>query len=392
LFAQLINIAIYFRAFLAILSRFWEKLMFPLMDALAMFGGMLTIANVWGQQTIYREGGHYPFIFYYYIMPSYIVLWLLSIYFSGGYDKPVRIKKTMLGLSVGTILILVLYALLPESLRFSRAMILLGTVWGMLVLPFIRLVFYWMKLPWVQLGERQNKRFLVIGDMEEATRVSELMKSSFIKPEFIGKVSPEENLKQENKFIGSLPQVIDIINIYNIDEIVFCSKNVPHQTIIDKMAEWRHADVNFKIAPEDSLSIIGSNSIHTRGDLYTVDIKAVDQPVNRRNKRLLDVVVSLVLLPLMPVFLLLQKKPMGFVGNIFLVLFGRKTWVGYHTGDHSDQHLPAIKRGVLNPVMAMNTRKQDAEVASTLNILYARDYNVWKDLNIIFFAFREMGN
>jgi hypothetical protein len=31
-------------------------------------------------------------------------------------------------------------------------------------------------------------------------------------------------------------------------------------------------------------------------------------------------------------------------------------------------------------------------VISQLNILYARDYNVWKDLNLIIFAFRELGN
>ena len=34
-------------------------------------------------------------------------------------------------------------------------------------------------------------------------------------------------------------QVKDIVNIYKIDEVIFCSKNVSHQTIIDKMAEWK---------------------------------------------------------------------------------------------------------------------------------------------------------
>jgi hypothetical protein len=392
LFAQLINVAIYLRAFLAILSRLWEKMVFPLMDALAIYGGLFIITRLWGQQIIYREGGHYPMTFYYYIIPSYIVIWLFSIYFSGGYDKPIKIKKTIAGLLVGTVLILVFYALLPESLRFSRALILLGTLWGVLALPGIRMVMYWLKMPNVELGEKKNKRFLIIGDLEEASRVSELMKSSFIQPGFVGIVSPGENLKQDDNVLGSITQVIDIINIYSIDEIVFCSKNVPHQTIIDKMTEWQHAEVNYKIAPEDSLSIIGSNSIHTRGDLYTVDIRAIDMPVNRRNKRLLDVLVSLTLLLLSPVAVFLQRHPLGYARNVFLVLFGKKTWVGYYHERKSDHHLPEIKEGVLNPVMGMKVRNQDTEVVSTLNILYARDYNVWKDLNIIFFAFRDLGN
>lgn len=391
LFAQLINIAIYIRAFFAILSRAWSKIVLPLIDGITLYAGYLTIAELWGRKMIYPDGGNYPQTFYYYVIPSYIVIWLLSIYFSGGYDKPVRIKKSMLGMAVGTTIILVLYALLPESLRFSRALILLGTTWGLIVLPFVRLILYWFKVPWIQLGEKENKRFLVIGDIEEATRVSELLNSSFIKPDFIGLVSTDEKLEKENHYVGSISQVIDIISIYSIDEVVFCSKSIPHQVIIDKMTEWKRAEVNYKIAPEDSLSIIGSNSIHTRGDLYTVNINAIDNVVNRRNKRLLDFSVSLVSLFLYPVLLFVVRKPFGYLTNIFLVFFNNITWVSYYPLDENESHLPKIKAGVLNPIDGMKTTTQDEKTISNLNLLYARDYNVWKDLNIILYDFRDLG-
>ncbi len=392
LFSNLINLAIYFRAFIAILSRFWEKLVLPLIDAATLFGAFLLVVEIWGREVIYPEGGTFPHVFYYYVMPSYIIIWLLSVYFSGGYDRPVRIRKSLVGLLAGTTIILVLYALMPESLRFSRALILLGTALGLAILPIIRLVLYWLKVPWVQLGEIQNHRFLIIGDKNEVLRVSELLDSSFIKPDFIGMVSNDEKLEKEDEFIGSISQVIDIISIYNIDEVIFCSKNIPHQTIIDKMTEWKKAQVDYKIAPEDSLSIIGSNSIHTRGDLYTVDINAVDRPANRRNKRVLDVLLSLLMIPLLPVMLLMQKKPGNYFVNIFRVLFGAKSWVGYYPLDDSVEHLPKIKNGVLNPVDSMKVKEQDIMTITNLNILYARDYNVWKDLNIVLFAFRNLGN
>ena len=392
LFSNLINLAIYFRAFIAILSRFWEKLVLPLIDAATLFGAFLLVVEIWGREVIYPEGGTFPHVFYYYVMPSYVIIWLLSVYFSGGYDRPVRIRKSLVGLLVGTTIILVLYALMPESLRFSRALILLGTALGLAILPIIRLVLYWLKVPWVQLGEIQNHRFLIIGDKNEVQRVSELLDSSFIKPDFIGMVSNDEKLEKEDEFIGSISQVIDIISIYNIDEVIFCSKNIPHQTIIDKMTEWKKAQVDYKIAPEDSLSIIGSNSIHTRGDLYTVDINAVDRPANRRNKRVLDVLLSLSMIPLLPVMLLMQKKPGNYFVNIFRVLFGAKSWVGYYPLDDSVEHLPKIKNGVLNPVDSMKVKEQDIMTITNLNILYARDYNVWKDLNIVLFAFRNLGN
>ena len=116
-------------------------------------------------------------------------------------------------------------------------------------------------------------------------------------------MSNSEKLVKDKDFVGNINQVIDIITIYNIDEVIFCSKNIPHQMIIDKMTEWQNAQVDYKIAPEDSLSIIGSNSIHTKGDLYTVNINAIDKIANRRNKRLLDLVLSMVLIVLSPIMI-----------------------------------------------------------------------------------------
>ncbi|MCF6342148.1 MAG: glycosyltransferase [Bacteroidales bacterium] len=390
-FTFVINIAIYFRAFLAILSQLWEKLMLPLVDGAAMVGGFYLITKLWGDSFIYKEGGSYPLTFVYYIIPSYIVLWLLSIYFSGGYDKPVRIKKAVGGLLLGTVLILVLYALLPESMRFSRALILLGTLWGLLVLPVVRLLFHWMKVPWVALGDKQSKRFLVIGEKDEAKRVMELLESSFVKPGFIGLASVDKQTVNAGDYIGNISQAKDIITIYNIDEVVFCSKNISHQTIIDKMAEWQQMEVDYKIAPEDSLSIIGSNSIHTRGDLYTVNINAVDKTANRRNKRLIDVFVSLILLLFSPVLVFFERKPSGFLKNVFCVLLGRKSWVGFCETGQADFRLPNIKPGVLCPLDGMKVRQQNKETIHQLNLLYARDYNLLKDVNIILFAFRDLG-
>jgi len=392
IFAQLINFAIYLRAFVAILTRFWNRFILPAIDAIVLYGGLLLIANVWARGMIYPEGGRYPMPFYYYVIPSYILIWLLAIYFTGGYDKPVKVKQSVIGLLTGTVVILVLYALLPERMRFSRALILLGTLWGMASLTFVRLLMFWLKVSWVQLGEKHNKRFLIIGDKNEAERVSAVLSSSSVKPDFTGLVSPDEKLEKDKAFLGSISQVIDIISIYNIDEVIFCAKSIPHQVIIDKMTEWKNTNVDYKIAPEDSLLIIGSNSIHTKGDLYTVDISGIDNPDNRRNKRLLDVFSSLVFAVLFPVMFLFIKKPGRFFSNVFRVLTGKRSWVGYYQFEKQESHLPKLRPGILNPVDGMKLKSSDRDVIEQLNLLYARDYSVWKDINIILFAFNNLGN
>jgi len=392
LITNLINIAIYFRAFIAILSRFFERMLMPVIDGVLLFGGMAAIKHFWGSRLIYSQGGDYPQMYIRYVIPSYILIWLLSVFINGGYDKPLKIRKSVQGILTGTIAILVLYALLPENLRFSRAMILLGTLWGTLALPAVRFLLYLTGVSWIEPGEKRKKRFLVIGEKEEAGRVASILNESFIKPDSVGLASPAETGEVEDNYIGNLNQVKDIISIYKIDEVIFCSKNISHQTIIDKMAEWQETEVDYKIAPEDSLSIIGSNSINTRGDLYTINISTINKPANRRNKRFLDIMVSTVSLLLFPVLLFIVKNPARFFTNIFKVLSGKSSWVGYYPFKDNAIHLPKIKKGILTPLTSLKNSQIPSEMIRNANILYARDYTVWKDLNIILVNFRKLGS
>ncbi len=381
-FSFLINLAIYIKAFFALVSQFFHKAAIPFLDALLGYGGLAAISYFWGQG-IYGGVGTYPTVLFAAVLPIYILLWLLSTYFTGGYDKPYNIGKAVLGVAVGSAVILVLYALLPESMRFSRAIILFGTIWLALEMSLTRFVGILMGNENFESKRTVKKRFLVIGSPEETQRVNAILESTSIKPDFIGLVSSETVGEAPEGFIGNLSQVPDIIEIYKITEVIFCSKDVPHQVIIDKMVDWHATNVDYKIAPEDSLSIIGSNSINTRGDLYTVDIKAIDTRPNRRNKRLFDVVTAVFSLIFWLPLALVVKHPVRFLKNAILVLFGRKTWVGYCTPADETQKLPKIRKGVYHPASCLE-KETVTDVLNQLNLLYARDYTVWKDAEIFF--------
>ncbi len=381
-FSFLINLAIYIKAFFALVSQFFHKAAIPFLDALLGYGGLAAISYFWGQG-IYGGVGTYPTVLFAAVLPIYILLWLLSTYFTGGYDKPYNIGKAVLGVAFGSAVILVLYALLPESMRFSRAIILFGTIWLALEMSLTRFVGILMGNENFESKRTVKKRFLVIGSPEETQRVNAILESTSIKPDFIGLVSSETVGEAPEGFIGNLSQVPDIIEIYKITEVIFCSKDVPHQVIIDKMVDWHATNVDYKIAPEDSLSIIGSNSINTRGDLYTVDIKAIDTRPNRRNKRLFDVVTAVFSLIFWLPLALVVKHPVRFLKNAILVLFGRKTWVGYCTPADETQKLPKIRKGVYHPASCLE-KETVTDVLNQLNLLYARDYTVWKDAEIFF--------
>jgi len=242
-----------------------------------------------------------------------------------------------------------------------------------------------------RLGVEKNKRFIIVGEMEEAERVSGLLQQTVVTPGFIGLVSYYHHKSNVNGFLGHMGQIKEIITIHKVDEVIFCAKDIPAHVIIDKMSELKDDQVDYKIAPPESLSIIGSNSINTSGDLYVIDINTITKVSNRRNKRMFDLLLSLSLLIICPVAIVLVKNPFGLFRNIFSVIFGRRSWVGYSPMDESDVHLPGIRKGVLNPHDAFKGKEIPAEINQRLNLMYARDYKLTNDLNIIAKGFRDLG-
>jgi hypothetical protein len=297
---------------------------------------------------------------------------------------------------VGTAGVLVIYALLPESLRFSRVLILAGAAWAAISMIVIRMTLHLLNVRAYRLDSADNRRMVIAGSEEECERVNVLLRQTSLKISFVGYVNTgnEAPLKKENN-LGTLAQLSDIIDIYKIDEVIFCAKDIPAQTIIDNMLLPGDRSVDYKIAPPESLSVIGSNSIDTSGDLYTIDINSISRPANKRNKRLVDVAASIGLLVSLPVTIFIVKNPVRFVKNIFSVIFGLRTWVGYEqpagSGSAADGKLPAIRIGVLFPTDILKNREVTEETAERLNILYAKDYRAWNDLNIILKGLKHAG-
>lgn len=389
-FSFFINLAIYFKAFLALLSQFFSKAVQPLLDTILGYAGLAFIGYFWGNTMVYEGDGTYPITLFAIILPIYLLIWLVTSYFSGGYDKPYKVTPAVGGVFLGSLLILILYALLPESLRFSRALILLGMIWVSAEMSLTRWIGYLLKRPNFQYGKNAKKRFLVIGSEQETNRVEQLLQSTSIKPDFIGAISPFENQELPDKFLGTLKQVPEIIQIYKINEIIFCSKDISHQLIIDKMEEWQ-SSLDYKIAPEDTLSIIGSNSINTRGDLYTIDIKTINTNSNKRKKRLFDLLSSSLGIILWIFLVFFINKPFAFLKNCFKVLSGKYSWIGYCELEDSDanRRLPKIKKGIFDPSANMSRVGLSKEEKEHLNLMYARDYSLSKDINFFFRALRK---
>ncbi|MEX2370636.1 MAG: glycosyltransferase [Bacteroidales bacterium] len=384
-----INIAIYLRAALAVSRRFVKQVYRQVIDAVLIFAGFLMGLPFW-ENYLFGEQNHYPDLFIRYIVPGYILIWIASVYYSGGYDKPLKIWRYPRGILIGTFIILVFYALLPESLRFSRALILLGTGWALISTGLLRWLMHLTGFSDYQFDIHKKKRIVIVGEKQEAERVTGILSNTRIKPEIIGYVSPEQDY--EKPYIGSVDQIEEISRIYNLDEILFCSANISSQQIIKIMTRLTGLAVNYKIAPPESLSIIGSNSINTSGELYTIHFNSIGKASNLRSKRLFDIAASLVLILSFPGWLFFVKKPLRAFTRCLRALVGLRTIVGYHSeGDMEITSLPRLRKGILSPAVQYMKVEMDRNKLEKLNIDYAKDYNTGTDFQILLKGFRSLG-
>ena len=381
LFSLLINTAIYIRAAVSIIFRFANAIALPLFDAVFIYSGMLYLKNYWEANHRYIEGGAYPDIYWQAIIPSYILFWLCIDKLSGVYDKPFKLSKLFRGTVYGLICLLALYSLLPEEIRFSRALILLGSVWSGIALILSRSILKLLKIKSFQWGEISQKRFLIIGSIEECKRVFNLLKQTEIKAGFIGFIHATETQIKHDLYIGQMNQLEEAVGVYKIDELIFCSKDIPAQEIISRMSIVEKYDIDFKIAPEESMYVIGSNSINTQGEHYAFETNSINKPENIRSKRLFDFTSSLLFLLVSPVLMLTNRSFFTLYKNIFTVLLGKKSWVSYHQKGLS-KTLPSIKQGIFNPVSPLDSKYSERTLLK-LNMLYAKEYQLKNDLDIL---------
>ena len=309
---------------------------------------------------------------------------MMGSWLYGGYEKPTNLWRIVRGMGFGALILLVFYSLLDETHRYSRAVVLLGSLWTILSTLGIRGLLSILKVEGYELRRQRKPSMLIVGDREETTRVRNLIGSIGMEPSFVGMVSvvPQQ---EDRFFIGNSLQLSELIRYYKTDEVVFCSKDMTAQQIISLMSQLQTTGVIYKIVPEESDFMVGSNAINSSEDLYAIDLNTISAPLNRRNKRLFDIAYSLILLLFSPVIFWPQQRKQHFFRHCFSVLVGKHSWVGYAntalTEGGTTQPLPPIRKGIFTHCdMLPGNRHLDA---TRLNMRYAKDYKMSTDMLIV---------
>lgn len=362
----IIQLAIYFRMSLAIFSRIQKIIRIPILDAIVFYSvAQLLLSTYWNSKNATISEEWFSFI------PGIFTLFVLfGFAFLGNNKSPVKIKKVFKdGLLLAFILLLA-YNFLPEAFRFSRV----GSFSLALSIPLVGVfsrILYSKILGQFDLQNKSVKNAILLAEPEEAKRIQEVLTTTAIKHHIFKTVSPTEMDQTDWN---------ELISVGRIKEIIFSGKSLSSEKIMELMSKVKHTHVDIKIAPSDSIYIIGSNSVNENGELYSMDINALKKSVNLRKKRVFDLIISAGLLIFFPI-LLWFKNFRACYSILGKVITGKLTWIGFFKEDETIRLLPQIPDGVFGP--KYKTKGMSKLWLTQSNRLYARDYSMVQDLEIL---------
>ncbi|MFO0469396.1 MAG: glycosyltransferase family 2 protein [Bacteroidota bacterium] len=387
IYVFLLYIAIYLRAFGTLIGGFFKKTGLPILDGLLTYMGLVMLQFYWGWYR-FSDENYYDERFFYVNAPLYVIIWITMLFFSGAYDKKLSPKSILSSLLIGSLIIAAIYGFFEPAYRNSRALIVLGTLWSALSILGSRfLLFSHFRKDFFKQGK---KRFLTVGSLNEGLRTQKLLDSIGFNAYSLGIVSPSALDAISPQFLGNINDLDDICRINQIDDIIFCSKDVTASQIMYWMSKMG-GKYQFRIMQESNASIISSYSKNDPGELFTYRIHLNLADVRfLRQKRLFDLIFCFVFLVLFPFLVLFQRKNSpGIIGQLITVLKGERTWIGYGkiTSKDENNSLPTIPEGVLTLSEishAVNKRIPSEEKVLVENIIYARHYTFNADENKLF--------
>jgi O-antigen biosynthesis protein len=381
-FNVLIQVAIFLRAGLAAAARFLKWTGLPVIDAAIILLSFGMVKSFWST-FVKREVNYSPNLLLI-AFPAFTLLFLGASYFAGLYDNGYRQSRLNKSTATAILVLLSVYSLLPESLRFSRGILLFGS----LVAFFLMTVVRWLLLNWnviesaAESGEINQT--VIAGTEADFNKLNALLQQAGMQERILGRIEPGN--VTEPQTIGNFREITSLLRSYPVKEIIFCEGKLSFKEIIEILPSMP-AHLRVKFYSTNTNTLIGSSRKDQTGK-YLSDGATfrLDATVSLRNKMLADFIIAILFLLTFPLHAIFKKRAFGFFKNVFSVLLLQKTWIGYAL---PEKELPPLKPGILTTTglpRSLNTLPVQSLQAA--DILYAKTFSILNDVRIIWFNYK----
>ncbi len=373
-FSGIIGIAIVLRGMVALFARMLKPVLVPVVDGALVFLSVSAVRYLW----IHRiRGGvdfHVPFVQY--ALPLFALLFVLSAAFTGLYDRIYKTSRTILSTAFAVLCMLAAYSLLPEEVRFSRGVILWGGLLSMAAVLLFRQTLFRKLFSWSGYQRGHTGKVVVVAGEKEYAEIKMIMENALQDEQLLGRVSLHPD---EPDALCSVEQLTALQKNMPVSGIIFCEGEQPLSAIIALVKSLAGTHIRMLFHMSDSRSIVGSDTPSATGLTVGgfIDYR-LSEPYQRRMKRLMDILVSVLLLVSFPIHLVLHRKGAGVLQNAWRVLLGYRTWIGYLYGGA----VPPLRKAVI-PHTGVDPLFSPA-LAQKADQLYAKNFDWWMDLTTVF--------
>jgi hypothetical protein len=393
----ILQTAIIFRKLLAFAYNY-SLAIFPAIVDLLIFSASIIIAEKIHSNPHWRGFPEYvqPWV---YIIPSFIQL-IISIFGNAYKKNSISVLRILISLFYGLILLSSL-TFFFKQVAFSRAVVLITYLLSMMLLSGWRIIFK-LLFNFALNADIKNSRTLIVGDDIKSEELASKLKTYSSKVyKIVGFVSFRKDRIGEKagayKILGSTENIKKLINDEKIDKVIFSNENLSFNQMFAIVAESQGTNVEFLVAGKELDYLVGKSSITMLDDIPLLKVQYnISSFVHRFAKRSFDLVISSFILILIFPFIYIFKKFIlrksdfiRFIYSIPGVFIGRNSFVGPQKVSFYDD-LYVGKTGLTGYWYVENLLESDADEIKKLDIFYAKNSNIWLDLEILGLTFAKM--
>ena len=334
-----------------------------------------------------------------YFLPALVQIIITAL--AGGYKKN---RLSVLRAITSLILGLIFFSSLTFFLKqfaFSRAVLIIIysiTSVFFILWRFIAKVFFKVGLS----NDSGKTKTLIVGSEKYSQELVEKLKSSFTNiysvEGFIGK-SPDEigdNIGSY-KVIGSLENIIKVIKEKKIDKVIFSSHEISFEKMFSIVSNSDDVNVEFMVAGTELDYLVGKSNVTMLDNIPLLKVHYNIAGIGHKIiKSLFDIFLAIPILifayPLIYLIKLITRRKndlTNFVLSTPEVFIQKKSFVGPKDSSYLDG-LFLGKIGLTGLWYIENYDKSDRKELEKLNIYYAKNQNIWLDLEIIGKTFSKM--
>jgi GT2 family glycosyltransferase len=330
-----------------------------------------------------------------------VFLHFLVASFSGVYD---RNRLSLLRNFAATILSFVILSSTTfffKQYAYSRAVVIFTYITFILLSTFWRLIVkVFFKIGIQNIGAL-NKRVIIVGTQDNAIQLAKKLRNyQRDVHSFIGLVAKSHSEVGKNfegfDVVGTLQNFRKVLKEKNVSEVIFAGEELTYSEMIELVSSCQKDNIEFRISGVDRDFIVGKTSVSMLDDIPLIEVNYnISNTLQKTIKNIFDYSIAILTLLFIYPFVYLWSKISRsesyfkkFVFGVPSILTGKSSFVGPE--NESDNNRTYLGKKGLTGLWFIEDNKLVQK--DRLDFYYARNQNIWLDLEILAKSLSKMFN